>query len=197
MTQPRPNLNKDLSSAIFREFYWLKEELVNFCREHHLSTAGSKMELADRIAYFLENGVAPVQTLSRPIKKGTQKVEVQLSLNELIREGYRSDEIHRAFFKSAIGDGFKFTVGFMQFCKDNIGKKTYADAVAWWLDEQKRKLDPNYKPDIAPQFEYNRFIHAYFEANPDGKLEEAIRLWKDVKSKPGDNVYRPHQKDTE
>lgn len=197
MTQPRPNLNKNLSPAIFREFYWLKEELVAFCREHQLSTAGSKMELADRIAYFLEHGVVSTQTMPSSIKKAKQKIEGQLTLDELIREGYRSDEIHRAFFKAAIGDEFKFTVGFMQFCKENIGKKTYADAVAWWLDEQKRKRDPHYKPDIAPQFEYNRFIHAYFEANPEGKLEEAIRLWKDVKSKPGDNVYRPHQQDTE
>jgi len=152
--------------------------------------------LANRIAYFLEKGVAPAQMMPSPIKKGKQTIE-ELTLDEFIREGYRSDEIHRAFFKAVIGDEFKFTVGFMQFCKDNIGKKTYADAVAWWLDERKRKQDPNYKPDIAPQFEYNRFIHAYFEANPDGKLEEAIRLWRDVKSKPGDNVYRPHQTDTE
>ena len=197
MTQPRPNLNKELSSAIFRQFYWLKEELFAFCREHYLSTAGSKIELADRIAYFLDNGVAPIPAMPDAIKKGTKKIQGQLTLNELIREGYRSDEVHRAFFKSVIGDKFKFTVGFMQFCKDNIGKKTYADAVAWWLDEQKRKQEADYKSEIAPQFEYNRFIHAYFEANPDGKLEEAIQLWKEVKSQPGDNAYRPHQKDIE
>ncbi|MCU0481584.1 MAG: SAP domain-containing protein [Anaerolineae bacterium] len=197
MTQPRPNLNRDLTSATFRSYYWLKEELVAFCREHDLSTSGSKIEITDRIAYFLQNGVAPTQSIAHSTKKQNPKVEGQLSMSEFIREGYRSDEEHRAFFKSVIGDEFKFTVGFMQFCKDNIGKKTYADAVAWWLDEQKRKRDPNYKPDIAPQFEYNRFIHAYFEVNPDGKLEEAIRLWKEVKSKPGDNIYRPEQKDTE
>ncbi|HRF94551.1 MAG TPA: DUF6434 domain-containing protein, partial [Aggregatilineales bacterium] len=172
-------------------FYWLKEELVAFCREHHLSTAGSKIELTERIAYFLDNGVAPTKPISTPVKKVAITITSPLALNELIRANYRSDEEHRRFFKEVIGDKFKFTVGFMQFCKDNIGQKTYADAVAWWLDEQKRKNDPDYKPEIAPQFEYNRFIHAYFEANPDGKLEEAIQLWKEVKSKAGDNVYRP------
>jgi hypothetical protein len=190
MTEIRPELNKNVSSEKFRAFYWLKEELVAFCREHQLSTVGSKIELTERIAYFLDNGIAP-QPISAPTKKSIPQITSPLALNELIRANYRSDEEHRRFFKMVIGDKFKFTVGFMQFCKENIGQKTYADAVAWWLDEQKRKNDPDYKPDIAPQFEYNRFIHAYFEANPNGKLEEAIQLWKEVKSKAGDNVYRP------
>lgn len=197
MTQSRPNLNQELSPTTFRTYYWLKEELVAFCREHQLSTAGSKIDLTNRIAYFLEHGVAPtIQTRPNPTQTG-EKIEGDLTLDEYIRTGYRSDEVHRAFFKSVIGDEFKFTVGFMRFCKENVGKKTYADAVAWWLDEHKRKQSPDYQPEIAPQFEYNRFIHDYFESNPDGKLEEAIRLWKEVKSKPGDNVYCPEQRETE
>ena len=130
--------------------------------------------------------------ISVSIKKSISQITSPLILNKIILANYRSDEGHRHFFKGVIGDKFKFTVGFMQFCKENIGRKTYADAVAWWLDEQKRKNAPDYKPEIAPQFEYNRFIHAYFESNPNGKLEEVIQLWKEVKSKEGDNVYRPN-----
>ncbi|MDZ4672236.1 MAG: SAP domain-containing protein, partial [Phototrophicales bacterium] len=59
MTEIRPELTKNLSPENFRAFYWLKEELVAFCREHQISTAGSKIELTDRIIYFLKNGVAP------------------------------------------------------------------------------------------------------------------------------------------
>lgn len=49
----RPILNTQLDSKTFKEFYYLKEELVNFCRENNLPTSGGKIELTERIAYFL------------------------------------------------------------------------------------------------------------------------------------------------
>lgn len=52
----RPILNKELDSKTFRNYYFLKEELVNFCRENGMPTSGSKIEIADRIAYFLDTG---------------------------------------------------------------------------------------------------------------------------------------------
>ena len=42
--QERPTLNRQLDSTTFRDFYWLKEELVDFCRNNGLSTAGGKYE---------------------------------------------------------------------------------------------------------------------------------------------------------
>ena len=52
----RPILNTQLDSKTFKEFYYLKEELVNFCRENNLPTSGGKIELTERIAYFLDTG---------------------------------------------------------------------------------------------------------------------------------------------
>lgn len=52
----RPMLNKQLDTNTFRDYYYLKEELVAFCRENQLPTSGSKEELTDRIAYFLDTG---------------------------------------------------------------------------------------------------------------------------------------------
>lgn len=191
----RPLLDNRISVENFRSFYWLKEELIAFCRKYQLSTAGSKIEIADRIAYYLEHGTAPAQpsTKRKSVAVSPAKIpaDTPLALDQLIHTNYRSDEEHRVFFEREIGRQFKFTVGFMRFCKENAGKKTYADAVEWWLAEHARKRDPNYKPEIEPQFEYNRFIRAYFEHNPDGTRQEAIRLWKETKSKPGDNNYRP------
>ncbi len=43
----RPELNKDTKSAAFRSFYYLKRELVDFCRENGLPASGSKAELTD------------------------------------------------------------------------------------------------------------------------------------------------------
>ncbi len=52
----RPALDRNLDSKTFCDFYFLKEELVNFCRENGLPVSGGKIELADRIAYFLDTG---------------------------------------------------------------------------------------------------------------------------------------------
>lgn len=55
-TNERPELNEETDSAAFRSFYYLKQELFDFCRENRLPTLGSKAELADRIAHFLGTG---------------------------------------------------------------------------------------------------------------------------------------------
>ncbi|WMJ71725.1 hypothetical protein RCC89_00855 [Cytophagaceae bacterium ABcell3] len=36
----RPKLAKDLSVKDFRDFYWYKEELVEFCRSENLDKGG-------------------------------------------------------------------------------------------------------------------------------------------------------------
>lgn len=53
----RPILDKHLDSKTFRGFYYLKEELIDFCRKNSLPTSGGKIEITDRIAYFLEKAV--------------------------------------------------------------------------------------------------------------------------------------------
>lgn len=52
----RPILDRNLDSKTFRDFYYLKEELVNFCRENDIPVSGGKVEITDRIAYFLDTG---------------------------------------------------------------------------------------------------------------------------------------------
>ena len=61
----RPKLNKELDAITFRSFYYLKQELVGFCRENGLLTSGSKTELTDRIAYFLDTGNVLKSTAER------------------------------------------------------------------------------------------------------------------------------------
>ena len=52
----RPNLDNNIGSKEFREYYYLKEELIDFCRKNNLQTTGGKIELTERIAHFLETG---------------------------------------------------------------------------------------------------------------------------------------------
>ncbi|WP_445684008.1 SAP domain-containing protein [Viridibacillus sp. FSL H8-0110] len=59
----RPILSRDLNEKDFRNFYWLKEELLVFCRENGLSTSGSKVEITDRIVFFLQTLLLEYQIL--------------------------------------------------------------------------------------------------------------------------------------
>ena len=52
----RPELNNQLDSKTFREYYYLKEELIDFCRRNGLQTTGGKIELTERISKFLDTG---------------------------------------------------------------------------------------------------------------------------------------------
>ena len=76
----RPSLDKHLDSKTFREFYYLKEELVDFCRKYGLPVSGGKIEITDRIAWFLDTG--EIRT-ALPVKKRVTAVSVITKIQEL------------------------------------------------------------------------------------------------------------------
>ena len=97
----RPELNKNLSGAAFREWYWLKEELTAFLKENGLPATGSKTELADRIACFLDTGKVDAPKLAR---KASPKPVGDITLDTTIEENFVCAEKHRAFFKTQLGE---------------------------------------------------------------------------------------------
>src|SRR5690625_5061049 len=99
--QLRPELNRDLNVQAFHSFYWLKEELQTFCRENGISTSGSKLEITDRIAIFLETGIIQKPMRKRSPTPVETKLE-DLSLDTIITENHRCSQVVRAFFKSVI-----------------------------------------------------------------------------------------------
>jgi hypothetical protein len=184
----RPNLTRDLSVNRFKEFYWLKEELQSFCRENGISASGSKIEISNRIETFLQTG-----EIRRPAKKSkmTKKMELQvdLTLDTIITENHRCSQNVRAFFKTMI-PRFHFSAYIQNYFKNNIGK-TYRDVIDAWYEEEKRKKDPSYKKNIAPQFEYNQFIRDFFAdpKNQGKSRKDAIEAWNSIKKLPGSNKY--------
>lgn len=186
----RPHLTKNLNVDCFKEFYWLKEELQAFCRENGISASGSKIDIAERIATFLQTG-----DITKPTRKSKvqRKAEPQLglSLDTVISENHRCSQQVRAFFKSVIPN-FHFSTYIQHYFKHNAGK-TYRDAVDAWYQEAERKKDPAYQKEIAPQFEYNQFIRDFFAdpANQGKSREQAIEAWNHIKQQPGSNRYIP------
>lgn len=55
MTQ-RPDLTTEIDSKTFRSFYYLKEELVAFCRENSLPVSGGKLSLPIESRVFWTQG---------------------------------------------------------------------------------------------------------------------------------------------
>lgn len=180
--QERPVLNTQLDSATFQNFYWLKEELVAFCRQHDLPTSGAKLDITERIAYFLDTG--KVLCSANAKKKAT--APTILTENTLIEPNFVCSEKHRAFFREHIGKSFSFNVPFQKWLKSNTGK-TYKEAITAYyeiLEEKKSK-----KSSIDKQFEYNTYIRDFFADNKGKCLEDAIRCWKYKKQLQGHNRY--------
>ena len=178
----RPNLDKNLDSTIFKQYYYLKEELVDFCRKYNLQTAGGKIDLTNRIAYYLETGE------KKFIKKQTKKtISIDyITLETKIEKNFVCSEKHRIFYKEEIGKTFSFNVIFQKWLKNNFGK-TYKDSIEAYykiLEDKKNK-----KTSIDKQFEYNTYIRDFFEENKDKKLEDAIKCWKYKKGLKGHNKY--------
>lgn len=180
----RPTLHKDLDSSTFREYYYLKEELVNFCRENGLPVSGGKIELTDRIACFLDAGeILPPASVKS--KRKSKKLS-EISEDSIIESDFVCSEKHREFFKSHIGNSFSFNVAFQKWLKSNAGK-TYKEAIGAYYEilEHKKKN----KSSIDRQFEYNAYIRDFFADNESKTLEEAIKCWKYKKSLQGHNRY--------
>ena len=178
----RPDLDITLDGKTFREYYYLKEELVDFCRKHNLQATGGKLELTDRIAEFLDTGNRNSAT---HIKRKSPSV-VEITLDTVIESNFVCSEKHRAFYKEHIGKSFSFNVLFQKWLKNNAGK-TYRESIDAYYQilEDKKKN----KTTIDRQFEYNTYIRDFFTDNKDKNLEQAIKCWKYKKSLKGHNKY--------
>ena len=185
----RPALEKELKANEFRDFYWLKEELQTFCKEHGMSASGSKIEIKDRISIFLETG--EIQKPMRKRSSSLQEIKLEeLSLDTVIIENHRCSQVVRDFFKSVIPK-FHFSTYIQSYFKENVGK-TYQDVLDAWYEEEERKKDPSYKRQIGSQFEYNQFTRDYFAdpKNNDKNRDDAIEAWDVIKALPGSNKYK-------
>ena len=185
----RPGLDKKLDNETFRSYYYLKEELVAFCKQEDLQTTGGKVELTDRIAHYLKTG----ERLSVKMKP---KIVANIGLiteDCFIENNFICSEKHRAFFEQAIGRGFSFNVLFQKWLKSNYGK-TYGEAINAYYQILTNKKKGTTK--IDRQFEYNTYFRDFFADNTGKSLDEAMRCWKHKKSQQGHNRYEKADLDT-
>ncbi|MEM8536433.1 MAG: DUF6434 domain-containing protein [Pseudomonadota bacterium] len=184
----RPEIADCADAATFRCWYYLKEELIAFARDHGLKTTGGKFQIADRIAYFLDHGAAPTEVKA---KRATSKFDwhsATLSDETVITDSYKNSQNMRRYMQSRI-PGFKFSIPFMDWMKANTGK-TLADAVIAARQIAEDKKAGKKQPD-QPHNQYNAYTRAYFAHLPDGTQAEVRRLWALRRQRPGPYVFHP------
>jgi hypothetical protein len=168
----KPELSKHISLKDFKNYYWLKAELVIFCKKEGLSTFGLKENLLKRVEKYISTG----EKLNA-IKNDTTKQrdsDKKITLNTSVIH-YKNDAVTRDFFLEQIGSHFRFNDYLRQFCSktsEENSKFTYGDLVKGWLmaEENKKNLGKKYK--IGNQFEYNKFIRDFF-IHGKGKTRQA------------------------
>ena len=190
-TNTRPQLTKDLKSAEFKEYYFLKEELKDFCKKEGLKVSGSKNQLEERIIYYLDTGKSldnsrSIENKNNYSKSNSNKATTyeEITLDSILGENFKCSEDKREFFEKEIGKGFKFKVKFQKWLKVNPDK-TYQDAINAYYELQ----NSNEKTKIDKQFQYNQYIRDFFDDNDDKTLNDAIKCWKYKKSIKGHNKY--------
>lgn len=174
-------LTRNLNADEFKQYYFLKEELKDFCRSEGLKVSGSKQDLENRIMHYLSTGEELIEPRVRQIRGETLS---EIALDSKVGGNFKCSEDKRMFFEKEIGKGFRFKVKFQKWLKANPDK-TYQDAIDAYYEIQNSKE----KTKISKQFQYNQYIRDFFENNEGKSLDDAIKCWKYKKSIKGHNKY--------
>lgn len=185
----KPPLDHNTTIEDFNDFYWLKKELIDFCKEIGISYSGGKIQIANRIRHYLSTGeIITKEKNKRNIKSKFDWDKENLTRSTVITDNYRNGENVRKFFIQEIGTTFRFNIIFMKWMKENKGK-TLGDAVEEWKRINNLKKDKKYVSEIGPQFEYNRYMRAFLKDNPQMSSKDAMTYWKLKSSRRGTNEY--------
>jgi hypothetical protein len=190
----RPPIASITTGAELRRWYWTKAELSDECRRRGLKIAGAKFTQLDRIAHFLDTGARdlPGQAAPRPTSRFDWH-SAPLTPDTTITDSYRNTQNVRRFFKSQVGDGFKFNIAFMAWMKANTGR-TLADALAEFRRQDAATQAPGAQSRIADHNQFNQCTRDFLADNPVLGMDEVRRCWalkRALPSPDGRHRYDP------
>ena len=171
----RPPLTPQMTPDEFARWYWTVAELRPFARALGITSTGTKLELSDRIAARL----AGREPKAAPRGRRT-RLTPPLTATSVIPEGVVLSRELRNWFTAEIGPQFHVDQHMRDFLRNGAGH-TLEDAVGHWYAT--RELP---RPEIAVQFELNRFTRAWRAANPHGSTAELRRAWQNYRNSPTD-----------
>ena len=164
----RPALTPSLSEREFVRWYWLKRELVDFCRAQGVPAGGSKQAVAERVAARLAGRPIRRVGVARAVRDSMPQ---RFSASTVIGSGWRLTRSLRGYFEGVHGPGFRFNAALRAFIAAGEGR-----ALGEASDCYRRSLVAGTGP-IAAQFEYNRHMRDFFRRNPGATRDEALASW--------------------
>ena len=175
MPETRPAITPSLTLSEFLSWYWLKAELMVFCRILGLTTTGSKQELEEKIRRHLSGGELKIAAKRR----ANGEMPTKFTPQTVIGEGWRCNPALGAYFRKACGNGFRFNAIMRDFIHSGAGQ-TLADAAV------------RYRASVAPdsprtpipgQLKYNQHFRDFFAAQPTATRQQAIAAWWERRSR--------------
>jgi Domain of unknown function (DUF6434)/SAP domain-containing new25 len=173
----RPHFSDIKTGDEFKRWYWLKEELVAYCKLANISCVGVKFDILERIAQHLDNDSFVEKTRTLNPKSKFDWHSEPLHLDTIITDSYKNGQNVRRFFQTHCDPKFSFNIAFMAWMTQNVGK-TLQDAVSEWQRLNAQMKDKNFKTDIPKGNQYNQYLRDFFEDNPTKTLKEARRFWE-------------------
>lgn len=171
-------LNKELSSEEFIEHYYLKNELIDFCKEEGLDTSGNKSDLIIRIVNYLNTS----NNLNNTRINDKSSVLSDTSTKTFDKIGNNTDEVNE-FFEDKID-----SISYKKHNNPNKFKYNILNGVDHVYRGIKDMLK-NTRTAIGKQYQYDSYIRAFFLSNPDETFENAVQCWKYKKSLKGSRKY--------
>lgn len=190
----RPDFENIKSGTEFNKWYWLKEEMVEICKQSEVPSNGRKFELRDRIMFALDNDgeIKPEQKKKRK-KSKFNWANAKLTLKTEITDSVSFGPNFRSFMKSQIGNNFSCNSDFMDWVKGNIGE-TLETAIAKYHQLEKRRENPEFKREIADNNMFNQYTRDFMEDNPRQSLKNVRKFWLLKKQLPMKNGFVKYEK---
>ena len=193
----RPSLSKSLSPDEFRQNYFDKRELTEFCRAEGIPTSGSKGDLNGRIEVYLRSGeIVKVEPVKRPTEPDSL---TGLSLDKPV-VNYKSDPKTRLFFKKHI-PGF---TGFSALVQKDLKRRLaegetliYRDLINLHKEflQSKHRKDPEIVARVAHEScQFNQFQIDYKNDDSVGiKVHSVKEAWYLVRDSPGEKTFKRYR----
>lgn len=130
----RPDFSEIKSGEEFNRWYWMKEEMIEICKQAGLPSTGRKFTLRDRIMFALdhEGAIMPEPPKVKPTSRFNW-AKAELSLDTLITDNISFGQNLRRFMEGQIGPHFRYNIDFMDWARESAGK-SLADAVLKWKE---------------------------------------------------------------
>ena len=147
---------------------------------------GGKFETLERIAYFLDTGNRdyPQDKVTRPKSKFDWH-SADLTPDTVITDNYKNSQNVRRFFKTQVGDSFKFNIRFMNWMRENTGR-TLKDAAAAYQVQKAEAAEPGYQSDIAYHNQFNQYTRDFLANNPHMGMKDVRYFWALKRQLPSD-----------